>query len=138
MCRVLDSLRVVLPSKHATSKLHKDEDYVGHEAAEINFWIPVTHVHDSNTLQLESSPGAGDFRAVEMDYGDGLRFNGLQCMHYTLPNSTSSTRVSFDFRCIPRSYWRDDFGRRIGDYDVELALPSAAADSADPPITTCQ
>ena len=56
-----------------------------------------------------------------------LRFNGSYCEHYTLPNQTPDTRVSFDFRVIPRSFWLDNYGRRIGDYDCELALPAVAS-----------
>jgi hypothetical protein len=45
-----------------------------------------------------------------------LRFNGNRCRHYTEANSTDSTRVSFDFRVIPRSLWRADHKGLIGDY----------------------
>ena len=34
-----------------------------------------------------------------------------------------STRVSFDFRVIPRSFWRDDYGRKIG---ARHGLPTRA------------
>ena len=91
--------------------------------------VPMVRVWGSNTLQLESEPGAGDQKPVEMGCGELLRFNGSHCSHHTLPNATDSTRVSFDFRVIPRSFWNDDYGRRIGDYTCELALPFAA-DSA--------
>jgi hypothetical protein len=142
------TLRVVLPSERATGKPHRDSEYIGHEPAEVNFWVPLVDVYGSNTLQTESEPGKGDFRPIELAgppaahtatatgsggegegagggaaaAGEFLRFNGSYCSHHTLPNQTDVTRVSFDFRVIPRSFWHDNYGRRIGDYDCELAM----------------
>ena len=120
------TIRVVLPAIHGHAKanigLHRDSEYSGHEPSEVNFWTPVTSCFASNTLHLESSPDAGDFRPMELGNGQVLRFNGMNCRHYTLPNLTDATRVSFDLRVIPRSFWRDDYCRRMGDYDVELAV----------------
>jgi ectoine hydroxylase-related dioxygenase (phytanoyl-CoA dioxygenase family) len=121
------TVRVVPPSARAVGKPHKDADYVGHEDAEINFWVPLTRVFGANTLQVESAPGAADFSAVELEPGQALRFNGARCSHHTLPNTTDATRVSFDFRLIPRTFWHDNFARKIGDYGCELALPAEAA-----------
>ena len=59
---------------------------------------------------------------MEMDIGTGLRFWGNQCRHYTDPNRTDSTRVSFDFRVVPRQLWRGDtcgLGK-IGDYKTSV------------------
>merc|ERR1712014_437767 len=104
------TLRVVLPSARATGKLHKDSDYPGHEASEINFWLPLTQVWGNNTLQLESAPDQGDFHPLELGYGEFVRFNGAYCRHHTLPNATDSTRVSLDFRVIPRRFWLNSHG----------------------------
>ena len=37
----------------------------------------------------------------------------------TQANDTSATRVSFDFRVVPRSLWRDQYGGMMGDYPAE-------------------
>lgn len=118
------TLRVVVPSARAVGKPHRDLDYARHEEGEINFWVPMTEVWGANSLHLESSPGAGDFTAVALGYGRALRFDGAHCHHHTVPNTTDATRVSFDFRVIPVSFWRDSHGRRVGDYDLELAVPA--------------
>lgn len=97
-------LRVVMPSVHFSTREHKDADY-GHVPEEINFWVPLTSVGQSNSLFAESFPGRGDFEAFSGDAGDVFRFWGNQCAHYAEPNSTGSTRVSFDFRVIPRQFW---------------------------------
>ena len=123
------TLRVAMPARAATIQLHKDSDYERHQPGEINFWVPVTPVWGHNTLHAESKPGAGDFRAMEMDPGQFLRFHGFSCRHYTLPNDTGSTRVSFDLRAVPASVYRDlspgdkNHSGKIGDYGTERTGP---------------
>lgn len=97
-------LRVMMPSPHIATKPHKDADY-GHIPEELNFWLPLTKVWGGNSLFTETFPGRADFQALEGDVGDIFRFWGNQCSHYTEPNNTGSTRVSFDFRVIPRCFW---------------------------------
>ena len=66
------TFRVVLPSGQQVGYRHCDADY-HHPPAEINWWIPLTSVHHSNSLVTESLPGRGDFSPVEMGYGQALR-----------------------------------------------------------------
>mmetsp|Transcript_15852 Transcript_15852/g.31861 ORF Transcript_15852/g.31861 Transcript_15852/m.31861 type:complete len:86 (-) Transcript_15852:8-265(-) len=40
---------------------------------------------------------------MEMRVGEVLQFYGHQCDHFSLPNTTSVTRLSLDFRVVPRS-----------------------------------
>ena len=86
----------------ATGVAHRDVDN-GHPPAEINFWLPLTRVGGTNSLYAESAPDLADFTPFESDYGRMVRFWGAQCVHYTKPNETDRTRVSFDFRVVPRS-----------------------------------
>lgn len=85
-----------------TGRPHKDAEY-GHQVHEVNFWLPVTRTIGSNSLFAESAPGRGDFEPFELQYGEVQRFWGSQCQHYTLANETETTRVSIDFRVVPRS-----------------------------------
>lgn len=89
-------------------KKHCDADYF-HSPNEINFWVPCTTCFDSNTLFVESVPKKGDFRPWVLEPGQMMRFWGNQCVHYTLPNETDHTRVSFDFRVIPCSHYLDQY-----------------------------
>ena len=82
--------------------------------------LPLTRTYAANTLHVETAPGRGDFSPVELSPGQCLRFNGSECEHFTLPNSTDDTRTSLDFRVIPISHWRDKFGGRIGSYPCEI------------------
>lgn len=88
-----------------TGRVHCDSDY-GHSSAEINFWLPISSVvSGANTLYCESAPGVGDYTSFDYSYGDLVSFWGSQCNHYTVPNTTNVTRVSLDFRVLPRSLY---------------------------------
>lgn len=98
------TFRCHLPGCGAPGRPHRDEDY-RHPCCEINFWVPVTLVFDSNGLYAESSRGAGDFRPFQVSVGSCVRFYGNQVWHYCAPNETDTTRVSFDFRAIREEEW---------------------------------
>jgi hypothetical protein len=86
---------------HLLVHKHKDADYF-HQPNELNFWVPLTPTFGTNTLWAESTPGAQDFSPFETNgAGEAVQFWGGQCSHYTVPNDTSTTRVSIDFRVIP-------------------------------------
>jgi len=95
------TVRFHCPGRVAPLTMHCDSEYPPHEGSEINIWVPITNAYGSNTLWLESSPGAGDFATVEPGYGEILIFNRNRCRHYSLANETGETRVSFDLRAMP-------------------------------------
>ena len=85
-------MRVVMPEGPNTTNLHCDADY-HHPPAEVftiktktnvrkkcqqllqyqvNWWFPFTRVSGSNSLFIESRPGAGDFEPVTLEYGQVL------------------------------------------------------------------
>ena len=109
------TLRISLPGSPATIGLHSDQVYNNHTAAEVNWWLPRTPVFGSNTLWLESAPGAGDYRPVTLTPGEVLRFNGHECRHYTLANETDASRVSLDWRAVPEELAGGTL-LRIGDF----------------------
>jgi hypothetical protein len=122
------TLRISMPAAHAYIKPHRDGDYKFHQEQEVNFWVPVTSVFGNNTLFIESAPDAQDFHPLELQYGQMARFWGYACKHYTVPNDSDHTRVSFDFRVIPKSLFVPDFpgfrAGKIGDYGMrELLRP---------------
>ena len=107
----------------------REHRYPGHTGDEINFWLPITRACGNNSLFVESSPGAGDFRPLDLEYGECFRFDGENCAHYTVANDTGQARVSLDFRVIPASLYRDDFGGRIGSYPCELSSKRGSNDT---------
>ncbi|CAE7253794.1 strG [Symbiodinium natans] len=97
-------IRVVLPSAHAATKRHRDADY-GHIPEELNFWLPLTNVSGCSSLFVESFPGRADFHAFEGGEGDLFRWWGNLCDHYTEANTSTTTRVSLDFRVVAGSFY---------------------------------
>lgn len=109
------SFRVHTPSSRATGRPHTDADY-GHQAAELNCWLPVTACAGANSLYAESAPGAGDDAPFSADYGECVLFWGNRCRHYTVPNDTGRARVSLDFRFLPCALHVDVGAFRVGGY----------------------
>lgn len=112
----------------SVGSFHKDSEY-NHPMTEENFWVPVTLAQGNNSIQVESEPDKGDFHPVRVEYGECFRFAGGQLTHGNNINDTGQTRVSFDFRVIPKSKYRDEptmagvaFGKKrvIGDYYAVL------------------
>lgn len=104
---------------------HRDSEY-NHPVEELNFWVPVTPAFGTNTIWLESEPDKGDYHPERVNFGQALTFQGGVLVHGNKVNDTNSTRVSFDFRVIPKSIWVEPkevktglaYGRqfKIGDY----------------------
>ncbi len=95
------TFRVHLVGNMAVSEFHKDGDY-NHLPAELNFWVPLTRVFDTNAVWIESEVGAADFKPHELNYGQMLIFKGVALDHGNKSNTTDKTRVSFDFRALPK------------------------------------
>ena len=96
------TFRVHLAGSAAQGIPHADglQPY-NHQPNEVNAWVPLTPVFGSNSLTSESEPGLGDFHPFEAMPGQFISFYGNRCWHYTVPNETDTTRVSFDFRVVP-------------------------------------
>jgi hypothetical protein len=93
----MPTLRVQTPSDEvATIRPHVDGMY-DLPPGSVNFWVPLTEVSPASALWVESSPGVEDFHPLTQP----TVFNGRSCMHFTIPNRSSRTRVSLDFRCVP-------------------------------------
>ncbi len=90
---------------------HYDSDHIGcHPLGEKNFIVPVTDMYGSKRLFVESSPGAADFRGIDLKMGELFYFNGNRCTHYNVSNIEDSIRISLDFRVL-----------RVSDYKKYIA-----------------
>ena len=69
----------------------------------MNFFVPLTKAFDSNTVWVESEEGKEDFAPMNARYGEFYMWDGANLKHGNKKNETGSTRVSFDFRVLPRS-----------------------------------
>jgi GTP cyclohydrolase FolE2 len=99
------TFRVSLPYGTAVARYHRDAEY-HHQLGTINFWLPLTRAFDTNTIWVESKPRWEDYRPVSLLPGQVLQFDAVALRHGNQRNETGRTRVSFDFRVIPRSRYR--------------------------------
>ena len=83
-----------------SSVFHRDRDF-GVEQGRINAWVPLTNVWGDNSLWIEGKEGSEDHQPITMRFGQLLLFDGVNISHGSKINTTSSTRVSFDFRFLP-------------------------------------
>ena len=90
----------------------------------VNVYLPLTSIWDTNSLYLESQPGLADYHPLRLDYGQLSTFHGVYCTHFAVENLTDITRCSLDFRLIPgccypehESDQREDF--KVGGYYSE-------------------
>jgi len=96
------SLRVNQPGGKAIYVPHCDGDHLHkHPAGEINIFMPLTKAFGNNSMYAESVPGLGDYRSMDLEFGQVMMFYGNRCRHYNKLNDTGKTRCSFDFRVIP-------------------------------------
>jgi hypothetical protein len=102
------SFRVHLPEDKAVHKWHSDgdEDH-NHPPGEINFIVPMTECYGTAAVWAESEPDRGDFAPMELDYGQFVRFDGNRCRHGNQENTTARTRISLDFRVLPRRFYHE-------------------------------
>lgn len=124
--QAIPSFRVHLPGNVATGNFHKDSDF-GHSPESLNILVPLTPMANSSSVWIETGPGAGDCSPVEMRVGQYLRFHGAILQHGSYPNTTGRTRVSFDFRLLPKRAYRED-GQRSAQMGVALTLGEYYAD----------
>lgn len=111
-------LRIHQKEKVSVLDYHTDDQYlVGNEFSdcyknvlrnEINFWLPLTEAYDTNSLWVETSPNSKKFNPIKASYGDLIQFDGVKLHHGTEVNKTGQTRVSFDFRIVPKKIFDEN------------------------------
>ena len=111
----LPDIRIHLPNNVAVGNFHKDKTYRDSDWAkkvdELNYFVPLTDAYGTNTVWAETVEDKGDYTPFENTYGDCVEWHGSYLMHGNKINTTSITRVSFDFRVIPESrYFPSEHG----------------------------
>lgn len=92
------TFRVHLRNSLAVGDWHRDSDF-GHDPSEVNYWVPLTRAYGNNTVWIDKEP-------VHAEYGDVIVFDGANSWHGNVVNDTDISRVSMDFRTIPRDKYR--------------------------------
>jgi hypothetical protein len=102
-------IRFCRPGAKAVYKWHSDGDKDHkHPLGEVNIFLPMTKCFGNNAMWNESIPGMGDWKPLELGYGEFLIGYLNQCRHGNKTNDTDHTRVSFDFRVVPGFAYDED------------------------------
>lgn len=94
-------MRVHLAGTGTVSDFHCDADVTG-KHDQINCYLPFTDVFDTCTLWCETDYGTENYQPLPLRYGEALLWDGGRLKHGTYHNTTGSTRVSCDFRFVPK------------------------------------
>jgi len=100
--------RIHFHNSSGASRFHRDIDY-GHSRVEVNYSVPQTRMYNTNSIWIETKERKEDYRAIELKIGECVEFHGAYLKHGAKENKTSDTRVSFDFRVMPKSEAPDIF-----------------------------
>ena len=113
----IPTFRVHLPNNIAVGEYHKDKNYRdevwAEKVKETNYYLPFTKAYEGNTIWAESKEDKGDFKPMTCEYGECYEWDASNLMHGNKDNSTPDTRVSVDFRVIPKSRYRDSGHKTI-------------------------
>ncbi len=103
----IPTFRVHLPGNVSVGEFHKDKYYRdvkwAEKVKETNYYLPLTRAYGTNTIWAESEEDLGDYKPFDSNYGECIEWNASNLTHGNKDNITSVTRVSFDFRVIPKS-----------------------------------
>ncbi len=103
----IPTFRVHLPNNVSVGEFHKDKHYRNEEWAdkvqELNYFLPLTKAYGTNTIWAETEEDKGDFQEIRANYGECVEWSASKLTHGNKQNITNITRVSFDFRVIPKS-----------------------------------
>jgi len=93
------TFRLQFPGGLAGGSIHRDRDF-GHLPETENVWLPLTTVERTSTIWIET-PGQSELRPILPKPGEYLMFSG-DLLHGNVPSQSQETRMSFDFRAVPR------------------------------------
>jgi ectoine hydroxylase-related dioxygenase (phytanoyl-CoA dioxygenase family) len=95
------TFRVHMAGTPSVSTWHRDVDVTG-RLDYLTGWVPFVDTFESNGLWLEQHYGAADYQPIPVTYGEVVIFDGALARHGSQPNRTSVSRVSLDFRFVPK------------------------------------
>ena len=103
----IPTFRVHQPNNFAVAEFHRDRDYF-HSEHEINFFLPLTESRGTATIWAETEYGKADYLPMNADVGDFIMWDGANLNHGSEQNTTGKSRVSVDFRVLPKSKYQDN------------------------------
>jgi hypothetical protein len=128
--QTVPTFRVGLPGNKFVGNFHKDTFY-NHKPYELNFNLSICNYQGDAGLFTEDTPNSGNYIGIEIDYGEVLCFDHIDCMHGSQINTTGKTMLSIDFRLALAEEYFDDSDAfsvnthaafKIGDYFNEKLI----------------
>lgn len=128
--QTVPTFRLGLPGNKFVGSFHKDSLY-NHKSYELNFNLSFCNYQGDAGLFSEDTPDSGCFIGMEIDYGEVMCFDHIDCMHGSKINTTGKTMVSMDFRlALAEQYFEDPdafsinthTAFKIGDYFNERLI----------------
>lgn len=100
--QAIPTFRVHQPNNIAVAEFHRDRDY-SHSTHEVNVFLPLTTASGNATIWVESGD---DVIPMEAEYGQFWLWDGANLKHGNKLNDTGLSRVSIDFRVLPKSKYQ--------------------------------
>ena len=101
-------VRFGFPKCRWLSEFHTDDKYF-HPTQELNINLAITRTIGSASLQIEKDPGLGEYIPLDMEYGEFVFIDHINCVHGSITNAEMYTMISLDFRVIPLSLSAEAF-----------------------------
>ena len=123
----IPSFRVQVPGNIAVAEFHSDSEY-GHDPNDVNIYLPLTDAPLERTILIGDDPANIDL-ALTASLGQYWIWKGSTLRHGNAVNTTDFTRVSIDFRVLPKHLYRANTSARsvsagrlfaLGDYWTEF------------------
>ena len=86
----IPTFRVQLVGNLGVFEFHKDKDY-NHGEDEVNFFLPITDAYSNNTIWTESEEDKGDYKPMDVNYGEIVMWDGANLSHGNKINNTSNS-----------------------------------------------
>jgi len=95
------SVRIQFPLNVSVFEFHVDADY-SHPRAEVNHFVAITDCCRTASLWVERTLGCKDYQPLELSSGEFAILNTSVFSHGDMINAEAYTRVSIDFRLVPK------------------------------------
>lgn len=99
----IPNFRVHMIGNVAVGDWHKDADY-NHSVYEMNIFLPITNAFGNNAIWVREDK---EF-PIECEYGNIIKWNSSVLLHGNKINNTDSSRVSIDFRFLPKDKYNPE------------------------------
>ena len=100
------TFRFHFPNNISVFEFHRDSNY-SHPIGEINCFYAINECINSSALQIEKNLGFEDYFPLNLTAGQYALLNTSIYKHGDILNKTNKTRISMDFRFIPKAFLKN-------------------------------